>query len=167
MPKLVRVSAATPLSRRVRAVEGKRAQAAARLKAIEEQAAALRARRDLEEQLMRVTGAVDQLRTLLKQSPAPAPSDDRLRILRVAEIIAEARMKSASADLFLSLESEVVAKNVSALGGCRPSPSGQQDRRQRLGKDQHLFQADGRPETASTDRAGDRDDAHGPWQRLW
>lgn len=93
----------------VRTVEGKRAHAATRLKAIEEQAAALRARRDLEGQLLRVTGALEQLRTLMKQTPAPPPSDDRLHILKVAEAIAEARMKAASAELFQDLEGEVVA----------------------------------------------------------
>lgn len=90
-------------------VEGKRTEAVTRLKAIEAQAATVRARRELEGQLLRVAGAMEQLRTLMAQAPPAPPSDDRLRILRIAETIAETRMKAASAELFQDLEGEVVA----------------------------------------------------------
>ncbi|PZR31471.1 hypothetical protein, partial [Caulobacter segnis] len=89
--------------------ERRRAEAVTRLKAVEAQAVALRARRELEGQLLRVAGKLEQLRALMAQAPPAPPSDDRLRILRIAEAIAEARMKSASAELFQDLESEVVA----------------------------------------------------------
>lgn len=90
-------------------VERKRSAAAARLKAIDEQAAALRARRELEDQLLKVAGAIEQLRVLMAQNPAAQPSEEKLRILKIAEAIAEARMKTASADLLLDLETEVVS----------------------------------------------------------
>jgi hypothetical protein len=90
-------------------VQRKRAEAAQKIRAFDQQAAALRARRELEGQLLKLAGAIEQLRALKSQGQPEQPSQERLRILKAAEAIAEARMKSASAGLFHDLQAEVVA----------------------------------------------------------
>lgn len=90
------------------ALEDQRSQTAQKLKAYDEQAAKLRERREVEGQLLKLAGAIEQLRALMTKSRADRPSEDRLRIIRSAESIAETRMKDASADLFRDLETEVV-----------------------------------------------------------
>jgi len=92
-------------------LEKTRLAVAAKLRKADEETSTLRVRRALEGQILRITGALEQLRTLSAATRPSAGSsgDERLRILKVAESIAETRMKAASADLFKELEDEVVA----------------------------------------------------------
>lgn len=80
-----------------------------RLEANEKNAASLRQRRALEDRMTKIDGALEQLKRLADQVKPASPKDDREKILKAAEFIAEARMKSANLDLFLALESEVVS----------------------------------------------------------
>ncbi len=80
-----------------------------RLDANEKNAATLHQRRALEDRITKIDGALEQLKRLVDQAKPALPKDDREKVLKAAEFIAEARMKSASLDLFLALESEVVS----------------------------------------------------------
>lgn len=92
-------------------IERRRLDTAKKLRMVDEQASALRTRREIEGKILRISGALEQL-TALAAATRPATAgagEERLRILKAAETIAENRMKSASADLFRDLESEVVS----------------------------------------------------------
>ena len=76
----------------------------------DEQASALRVRRGIEGKILKISGALEQLTTLAAATrPATGAGEERLRILKAAEAIAEIRMKAASAELFKELETEVVS----------------------------------------------------------
>jgi len=101
---------ATKRHEEAKALERRREETATKLRKADEQASALRTRREIEGKILRIAGALEQLKTLAKASrPATGAGEERLRVLKAAEVIAEARMKSASADLFKDLEGEVVA----------------------------------------------------------
>lgn len=86
-----------------------KADANSKIEAVERQLATLAERRKVEENKLKIEGALEQLREIAKAAVPPASSDDRLKILKAAEAIAEQRMKAASVDLFSDLETEVVA----------------------------------------------------------
>jgi len=73
----------------------------------ESQAAAIRRRRELEDEALRVAGALDQLKALARKE-VPEQSAERLVILKAAEQIAETRMKVASIDVISKLGDEMV-----------------------------------------------------------
>lgn len=73
----------------------------------ESQAAAIRRRRELEDEALRVAGALDQLKALARKE-VPEQSAERLVILKAAEQIAETRMKAASIDVISKLGDEMV-----------------------------------------------------------
>lgn len=80
-----------------------------RLQEIEKNAASLRQRRELEDLLVKIDGALEQLRRLADQIKPATPQDERDKVLKAAEVIAETRMKAANLELFSDLENEVVA----------------------------------------------------------
>ncbi len=80
---------------------------AGKVRAAESQVSAIRRRRELEDEALRVAGALDQLKTLARKE-LPDHSAERLVILKAAEQIAEARMKAASSDVMSKLGDEMV-----------------------------------------------------------
>lgn len=84
-----------------------RAVVVTKVREAETQASAIRRRRTLEDDLLRVTGALDQLKALAR-TEAPEHSAERLVILKAAEQIAETRMKMTGADVMTRLGDEMV-----------------------------------------------------------
>lgn len=80
---------------------------AGKVREAESQASAIRRRRELEDQALRVAGALDQLKALARKE-VPEASAERLVILKAAEQIAESRMKAASVDVMSKLGDEMV-----------------------------------------------------------
>ncbi len=90
--------------------QNRRAASAAKIRSMEVRTKELRRRRELDDSALRLNGALEQLRKLNAQTKAhDKPDEERATVLKAAEVIAEARMKAASAELFAELEGEVVS----------------------------------------------------------
>lgn len=84
-----------------------RTEVAGKVRQAESQASEIRRRRELEDEALRVAGALDQLKALARRD-VPDHSAERLVILKAAEQIAEARMKAASSHVMSKLGDEMV-----------------------------------------------------------